>query len=240
MGTIGALAAGAALLAAAPVTAGEWQVTLTPYLMIPTMDGKAAVGPLGVVVNTTPATIFSHLNWGAMGQAEVNNGRWGVNLDATYMNVDVTSDTRRYAINGHQGAYTATLLYRVHPHAELYAGARVNDIGLRLDCNRNCLPLDIANAARGRTWVDPLVGVRTTLPFSDHVDLTTLADVGGFGAASAIAVQAWPSLGVRLGPGKAMAGYRLLYTKYQTGAGRDRFVYDVVTYGPTIGYQLHF
>jgi hypothetical protein len=231
----------ALLLAAGPAMAGDWQFVATPYFMIPTMDGKAAVGPLDVQVSTSPSDIFSHLNWGAMGQFEVTNGKWGFNLDATYMNLDATSDTRRYAVNGHQGAYTGTILYRVHPNAEVYVGARVNDIGTKLDCNFGCRPgIDISHAERSKTWVDPVIGVRAVLPFSDTVDLTAIADFGGFGVGSDVAVQFWPSLGFKAGPGKAMLGYRIIHTKYQDGTGLNRFVYDVTTFGPTLGYQIRF
>jgi hypothetical protein len=68
-----------------------------------------------------------------------------------------------------------------------------------------------------------------------------VADVGGFGIASDISVQAWPSVGFRLSDSIRMKlGYRLLYTKYESGEGMERFVYDVLTYGPTVGVKFQF
>ncbi len=223
---------------ATPAAAEGWTITATPYFMAPTMDGKAAVGPIDAPVSTSPSDIFSNLNWGVMGLVEVNNGQWGVNLDVTYMNLDVTDDRSHASINGHQGAYTGTILYRVHPNAELYAGARVNDIGARLDVSG---PFGERSASRSKSWVDPVIGVRAVLPFNAKVDLTVLADFGGFGIGSDYAAQFWPSLGVRVGAkSKLMAGYRVIYADYHSGSGASRFVYDVVTFGPTVGFQIAF
>jgi hypothetical protein len=36
------------------------------------------------------------------------------------------------------------------------------------------------------------------------------------------------------------AGYRWLYTDYETGSGLNRFKYDMLTHGPQIGFTLHF
>lgn len=227
-----------AITVAAPAAAQGWHFVGTPYFMVPTMDGKAAVGPVEARVSTSPSDIFSNLNWGIMGLFEVNNGRWGVNLDVSYMNLDVTDDRTLASINGHQGAYAGTILYRVHPYAELYAGARLNDIGARLDING---PAGARSASRNKSWVDPIIGVRAVLPVNDKLDLTVLADIGGFGVGSDHAAQFWPALGIRLGARtKLMAGYRVIYTDYEDGAGSSRFVYDVLTYGPTIGFQTAF
>jgi hypothetical protein len=65
--------------------------------------------------------------------------------------------------------------------------------------------------------------------------------VGGFGISSEYAVQAWPSLGFRLGSkSRAMLGYRAIYVKYESGSGLDRFVYDILTHGPTAGVLFRF
>jgi hypothetical protein len=240
------LALGALASLAAPATAQEaqsrpsgWQFTLEPYLMLPSMDGRSSVGPVDVRVSTSPADIFRNLNWGIMGLAELNNGRFGILLDGTYMNLETPRDRLLDSIGGHQGAYSVMALARIDSNAEVYAGARINDIGVRLSATG---PLGVARtASRSVTWVDPIVGMRVNLPFSSTTDLTVMADVGGFGAASDITVQAWPSLGFRLSNAlRAKLGYRLVYTKYETGEGLSRFTYDVLTYGPTIGMQIRF
>lgn len=241
-----ALAAGA-LLGAAPAAAADWEFIVTPYFMAPTSDGKFAVGRFETNISSSPAELFSNLNWGIMGSVEANNGVWGVGLDINYLNLDVTDDDiRRFSVNGHQAAYTGIILRRVSEYAWVYVGARLSDMGLRLDCDRDCaVPLPAGTTladdrSRNERWVEGLVGFRAELPFSETIDLTFVADAGGFGEGSDISINAWPQVGIKLGPGKAMVGYRVIYIKYESETNGRRFVYDAATYGPTIGFELRF
>jgi hypothetical protein len=243
---LGALAAPAIpALAQEPAAAAEaersggWTFTFEPYFMAPYMDGKAGIGPFDVRVSSSPSDIFSNLNWGIMGLLEVNNGRFGIAFDGTYMNLETTREGAVDRIGGHQGAYSGILLARVQKHAEAYVGFRVNDLGLRLSGTG---PLgNPRSASRSESWVDPIIGMRVNLPLSRTTDLTMMADFGGFGIASDISVQAWPTLGFRISDSvRAKLGYRLVYTKYESGEGLDRFAYDVLTYGPTLGLMIRF
>ncbi len=220
---------------------GGWQFLFEPYFMAPYMDGRSAIGPVDVRVSSNPSAIFNNLNWGIMGLLEVNNGRFGLAFDGTYMNLEASRDGFVDRIGGHQGAYSVIALVRIERHAEAYAGIRVNDLGVNLSGTG---PLgNPQSASRSETWVDPIIGMRVTLPLSRTIDLTTLADVGGFGVGSDITVQTWPTLGFRLSDSiHAKLGYRLIYTKYETDGSQlaDRFVYDVLTHGPTLGVQFRF
>lgn len=243
-----------AVLATAPAQARDWNVVVTPYFMAPNMDGKASLGPLETRVKQSPSDIFSNLNWGFMGSVEANNDNWGVNFDVNYMNLDLTPDNvNRLEATGHQAAYTAILLKRVHENAWVYAGARYSDMGVNFGCQTQCLPnggINLPNGGalipevdtrRNEDWVEGLVGFRAELPFNDKLDLTFTADAGGFGAGSDISVNVWPQLGIRLGgSSKAMLGYRLIYIKYENLEGTRPFTYDVLTFGPTLGVEFRF
>lgn len=233
------VAAAASALVSTPASAADWQFSATPYLMFPSMSGDAQVGPLKVDVSSSPSDVFSNLNWGFMGLLEAHNGVWGVNLDLTYMNLDATDDRERGSANGHQGAYSATALYRVAPGLDLYGGIRINSIGLQLE-GFDALDRPVAGS-RTRTWVDPLIGARAVLPINDRFDFTLVADIGGFGLGSDIAAQVWPSIGWRIGSSTRLsAGYRIIHTNYRTGSGASRFVYDITTFGPTLGVTIGF
>ena len=231
-----------AIATAAPATAAEWEFIVNPYFMAPAIDGDLGVGRFDAKVGASPSDVFSRLNWGVMGTVEANNGEWGFNLDVNYLNVDATDDRkRRFSVNGHQAAYTATVLRRVHPAAWVYVGARLSDMGIRLDCNTDCPVVGDRSARRNKQWVEYLAGFRATLPFNDRVDLTVNADVGGFGIGSEVSVNAWPQLGLRISKrAKAMLGYRMIYVKHESGEGASRFVYDALTFGPTIGAEFRF
>jgi hypothetical protein len=229
----------AAAVVAVPAQAEGWAFSLTPYFMAPLMDGKAAVGPLDINVSASPSDIFSNLNWGAMGIIEANNGKFGFAVDLTYMNLETEGPGGRATLSGHQGAYTPMVLARVDKHAEVYVGARINNINAGISGTG---PLgNPRSASRTETWVDPLIGVRTNFQLSRTIDLSVMADIGGFGIASDYAVQAWPTFGFRLGnTSKAILGYRAIYVSYSNGSGPDRFVYDVLTHGPTLGVEFRF
>jgi hypothetical protein len=229
-----------AACSAAPAAAQDtWEYSITPYLMAPNMDGDAAIGPLDFGVSSDPSDVFSNLNWGFMGISEANNGRIGVALDVTYMNLKDKRDGILDNVGGHQGAYTGMVLARLGEHVEGYVGARVNDLGVRIQATGPGGNTTVA--ARGKSWVDPLVGVRATLPLGETTDLTVLADAGGFGVSSDIALQFWPTVGFRLSDNaRAQVGYRLAYTDYQSGTGLSRFKYDVLTFGPTVGVKFSF
>ncbi|TPE63713.1 hypothetical protein FJQ54_02335 [Sandaracinobacter neustonicus] len=233
------LACALASAVSTPASAADWQFSATPYLMFPSMSGDAQVGPLRVDVSTSPGDVFSNLNWGFMGLLEAHNGVWGVNLDLTYMNLDATDDRARGSINGHQGAYSATGLVRVAPGLDVYAGMRVNSLGLHAESFDNLG--QHRSGSRSRTWVDPLIGARAVLPIGDTFDFTLLVDLGGFGIGSDVAAQVWPSFGWKVSNSvKVSAGYRLIYTDYSTGEGANRFVYDITTFGPTLGISISF
>lgn len=247
------MVAAAALLVTTPAVAKDTEILITPYLLIPNLNGKTGIGPAVASVDLTPADIFGQLNWGIMGSAEINNGTWGAKVDAIYSNIDVTDDaTRNFSINARQGLYTFRLQRNFGEGFWVYAGARVNVLRVDLGCNNlSCdvtLPATVTDRdlSRNQTWVDPIVGFQLDKNFSDNVRFLFEADVGGFGAGSEIAVNVWPQIGFKVGrTGTALIGYRIIYVDYKTNVGSaDRlnpeFLWDMNMFGPTIGYQFRF
>lgn len=244
-----ALALMIALLTAAPAAAGPWEVTVNPYFMLPTTGGTFGVGRFETDVAASPSELFSRLNWGFMGAVEVNNGNWGVALDANYFNLDASNDDiRRASLNGHQGVYTLTVLKRISREAEVYAGARLTDYGLTLDCNTTCpIPAQLGGGAfsaarsRSKSWVEPVVGFRARLPFSESVGMVFAVDVGGFSVGSDVSVNVWPQVAWKLSErSSVMVGYKLIYVQYDEGEGSERFLFDGITQGPTLGFEFRF
>lgn len=247
------VAASIAALAVVPAHAKDWNFIVSPYFMAPNMDGKVGLGRLETQVSASPSDVFSNLNWGIMGSIEANNDNWGVNLDVNYLSLDLTPDNlTRLAVDGHQAAVTGIVLKRVHKNAWVYAGARYMDMGVQFSCQSQCLPngginvpgnitVPAIDTSRNQDWVEPLVGFRAELPFSDKVDLTFVADMGGFGQGSEISVNVWPQVGIRLGgSSKLMLGYRLIYIDHENFDNNRRFLYDVLTFGPTLGLEFRF
>jgi hypothetical protein len=248
------MTAAAALLIAAPAAAKDVEWLITPYLMLPSLNGKTGIGPVSKSVDASAIDLLSNLNWAIMGSGEVNNGTWGAKIDIMYSSLgkNVGLD-ERLDLDAGQGLYTFRLQRNISEGFWIYAGARLNTLSVDLNCNDNAcirtLPADrLNNGGVGTdvTWVDPIVGFQLNQNFSDKVRFLFEGDVGGFGAGSQIAVTAWPQIGIRVGKsGTALIGYRIIYVDYKDDITKfDRFqpdfVWDMNMFGPTIGYQFRF
>ena len=162
--------------------------------------------------------------------------RLGFALDANYMNLDASPDEAAISANGSQGAVQPMLFYRAAPWFDLMAGARYNNITLRLESD---FPA-IDGTRRTRDWVDPIIGFRFQAPLSGNTSFSLLANVGGFGLASDLALQVKPMLSFGSGSISFDAGYQLFYMDYSSGGGYQRFAYDVLTQGPVLGMTFRF
>lgn len=249
------MTAAATLLVAAPAAAKDVEWLITPYLMIPSLNGKTGIGRFTQSVDAGPADLFSNLNWAIMGSGEVNNGTWGAKIDIMYSSLGKNGgDNDQFKIDAGQGLYTFRLQRNVSDGFWVYAGARVNTLSVDLNCNSaictSGLPVgDRLNNGVGKdvTWIDPIVGFQLNKDFSDKVRFLFEGDVGGFTVGSQVAVTAWPQIGIRVGKsGTALIGYRIIYVDYKEGTDtrfnrfQPDFVWDMNMFGPTIGYQFRF
>lgn len=215
----------------------DWSFLVQPYLMLPSMDGKAAVAGFDANVDVGARNIVENLNFGFLGYVEAAKGDLALGVDVNYMNLDANPDDALVSANVSQTAIQPMLFYRVTSYFELMGGIRYNSIKLSLAS-------DIA-AIDGREskkdWVDPIVGFRFNGPISNSTSFGLIANAGGFGIGSAIAIQVRPMLSFKVGKGITIdAGYQFFYMDYETGADRNRFAYDVLTTGPILGLSFRF
>lgn len=228
-----------AILSATPVVAevGGWQFVFQPNLMLPTMDGSAAVRGFDANVDVGARDVIENLNIGFLGYVEANNGTIAFGLDANYMNLDANPGSSRIRANVSQTAVQPMLFYRVVDNFELMAGLRYNNIYMKLDSDI----VLIDGQDRTKDWLDPIVGFRFSSPLGGSTSFSLLANVGGFGIGSDIAIQTRPMLSFGVGSGISIdVGYQLVYMDYESGSGSDRFAYDVLTSGPILGVTFRF
>ncbi|MCG2841774.1 hypothetical protein L6Q21_12350 [Sandaracinobacter sp. RS1-74] len=235
------MAGAVALLAAmaAPVAAqdGGWQIVLQPYLMVPAMTGSAAVKGFDADVDVGRKDVVKNLNIGFLGYVEVTNGRLGFAVDTNYMDLDATPDSARISANSSQLAVQPMLFYRVAQWFDLMLGARYNKISLKLESDLEA----VDGLKRSKDWMDPIAGFRFQGPLGGATTFSLLANIGGFGLGSDLALQVKPMLSFGVGSGISIdAGYQLAYMDYESGSGRDRFAYDVLTHGPLLGVTFRF
>ena len=208
-----------------------------PYIMLPAMDGKAAVHGIDADVKIGREDIINNLNIGFLGYVEIAKGDWAIGVDTNYMNLDATKDDQRTSAYMAQTAVQPMIFYRVDENLELVGGARYN--ALKVDLESQILAID--GAERKKDWVDPIVGMRMTAPLGDSSHFSFMANVGGFGFGSDIAIQVRPMVSFGVSRSTTIdVGYQLFYMKYESGTGSDRFLYDVLTEGPLVGATFRF
>lgn len=222
----------------------QWKITVAPYLMLPWMDGTAAVKGREVKVNVAPSEIFSNLQMGAMGFFEARKAKWGVGVDALYMalgttveRVPVLGDRANADVDFNQGAYTFTGLRQLHNKVDFLFGARWNVLQGRLGFKGPQATVVEAT----KQWVDPIVGLKLRQPLGGKWSFSMQGDIGGFGAGSDFAWQLFPVVGVDVGKRTTLGmGYRVLGVNYKTGSQTDLFKYDVITQAFVLGAAFHF
>jgi hypothetical protein len=125
---------------------------------------------------------------------------------------------------------------------EPYAGARWTHLRLEIELKQGNqpAPAHLPQVDKSQNWVDPIVGTRVHVNFTDHWVLTGAADVGGFGVGSDISWNAQGYIGYRTTlfgvPVIPSVGYRALYQNYD----RDSFKWDVIQQGPILGAAFKF
>lgn len=227
----------AAPLSPALASDAGWSFLVQPYIMLPAMNGSAAVRGFDANVDVGRKDIISNLNFGFLGYVEASNGTVAFGLDANYMNLDANPDDRRTRANVSQTALQPMLFYTLVDKFELMAGLRYNKVKLGLESD---IPA-IDGAERSKDWLDPIVGFRFAAPIGGNNSFSVLANVGGFGVGSDLAIQVKPMLSFGIGRTTTIdLGYQLFYMDYETGSGTDRFAYDVLTEGPIIGVSFRF
>ena len=159
-------------------------------------------------------------NYLDLGTEKVNEG---VNAEADFTS-QILNLAGAYRFSG--GVHTWEGLAGIR-YTSLDSEISLNNLGVRVSGDQD--------------WVDPIVGVRYTWAINDTWSLRAYGDIGGFGAASDLT---WQALGlISFKPWKHVsiaAGYRAIYTDYETGSGDDQFSYDATVYGPVAGVNINW
>jgi len=220
-----------------------WRFRLAPYAWLTSTSGSIGAGPLSVDAGMDSSTILSNLQIGAMFDAEIAYDRWSFENDLIYARFTNSKDTpgpRFGELKGsaYQLFWTSYLGYRIirteRFFMDLQAGFRMASMGLELELTPGLLP----GRSRyfSRTWVDPVIGLRTRTYLTDWLFIVARGDIGGFGANSELTWQALGGVGFQVSRWFGVfAGYRSLGYNYDQG-----FEYNVNTHGPLLGFEVSF
>lgn len=230
-----------------------WEFTVAPYLWAASLDGDVGIGPLEADVDVGFIDILKDLSLAGMLHAEARNGDLGgfANLffvrtkdeSSGDIDVDVKNDTAYIALGGFYRVYDwqwgesaggEPLRLAVEP----YAGLRWSY--LRAEIEPSGGPVNLPQADRSESFVDPLVGLRLASRLTERWSAFVAADGGGFGVGSDYSWNVQAHARYRLSvfgtPASLDIGYRALHQKYDD----DDFEWDVTTHGPILGLAFAF
>ena len=223
--------------------AADWQFEATPYVWFAGMQGDVGIGPVTAEgAHASFGDIMKSLRAGFMGAFEARNDRFGVLVDAIYMQLSQSTPAPAPFLGDiharpTQQAYTLAALWRVDDAhgVDLVGGVRVNDIRLDLDLSSSALAPQGRSGTQDRSWADAIVGAGTQCAVAPQWTLVGYVDMGG-GSSD----FTWQALaGANYAVSSTMTakfGYRYLKVDYH----RDNFLYDVATGGPYAGIGLRF
>jgi hypothetical protein len=253
---VGLLAAGLLIAGTASLARAQdddpnaWHVTVTPYVWAAGVYGDVTVRGRDAELDESFVDLLDKTDTlvGLAGHLEVTRGRWGVFGDFFYVKTEVEDagitgldvTVRMWFTEfGGQVRLLDTREERVPGLTlDVYGGGRYSFVELDLDT------AGTASANHSKNWVDPIVGARVGVHFSEHVFLLFAGDVGGFGVGSDFAWSAMGLLGYRWeGAGvewALLAGYKALAQDYTTGSGPSRFRWDTTMHGPILGLSIRF
>ena len=228
----------------------RWHFTLAPYVIFPFINGSATLANQTVDVDLTTGDVLKRLDWFLTLYFEARHPKFAVATDLLYMNLgeggDLPVGERSADFQMQQLAAEFVFLGRIVDWFELGFGGRVNFVQTGLTAPAGMALPEIDLDFR-QTWFDPLVVFRFLVPFKDdHWRMALRADVGGFALGSTYAWQVYPYGGYNFDGinGKRVfelgVAFRALGMRYETGSGPSRFVYDMIIWGPELGFVFHF
>ncbi len=221
-----------------------WRFRLAPYAWLTSTSGTIGVGPLSTDAGMDSSTILSNLQIGAMFVAEVAYDRWSFENDLIYARFQTANDTPGPIFGELKSTlyelfWTSYVGYHVVQcdrfTMDVQAGFRMASMGLELELTPGLLP----GRSRywTRTWIDPVIGLRTRTYLNDWLFIPIRGDIGGFGANSELTWQAFAGVGAQISRWAALVvGYRSLGYNYD----QANFEYNVNTHGPLLGFEVSF
>jgi len=228
----------------------KWNFLTDVYLMFPNMDGETGIGNLITVpVDANPGDIFSKLKMAGMVYFEAQTKKWAITNDFVYMSLNQEITPGKLIVSGDVTAkefiWETAGLYRIVPFWEVGVGGRLNNIAAEIDARRNAIgvgnPTETVAGNSSKTWFDPILITRVATDFNNKWLFQFRGDVGGFGIGSDFTWQLQAYAGYRFTKVfQLTAGYRILGIDYDKGTDKERFIYNVDTFGPVVRMGFNF
>jgi hypothetical protein len=229
------------------------------------MDGSITVRGLEADVDASFNDLLDEMNFGFMVAYEARKGHWGLWGNTIYSNLgnsDVDGPAGLLEIDPSVTAFWQELggFYRLGTWdladssdkkmpsltVDTFLGARYTYLDTKIDFKfEGPFRSSSKNVDEDKSWVEPLVGVRTIWDFYERWTLTLAGDIGGVAFGSDFAWSASGLIGYQFSlfgedNARVFAGYRTLSQDYTDGSGNDKFEWDVTLHGPILGLGFRF
>jgi len=221
----------------------DWDFSLAPfYLWAISIDGDIGLREQTASTSLDFGDVWDKLNAVLTLRFDtIYRNKFGFLVDYNYL--DLGKEKVTDAVNA-EASFKSQILnlagtYRLKSGThtwDLLAGARYTALDAEVSL-RN-LGADLSG---DQDWIDPIVGARYLYEINDNWAVRLYGDIGGFGVSSDLT---WQALGlVDFHPWEhvaIVAGYRAIYTDYETGSGNSQFSYDATVHGPLIGLDIRW
>jgi hypothetical protein len=230
--------------AAAPVfgQSSDWRQTFAVYLMGAGMDGEVGLASLTADVDVGFDDVLDHLRLGTMMYYAAERNGWTYAVDLIYMRLEGQKDVppiASFQAKADQAVISLEAARLLGDRFEVLAGVRFNSVEPEIAITASSGLSEIRG--RSEEWWDPFVGARYTADVANAWSVTLRADVGGFSVGADSAWQLVARADWHISDDlDLLFGYRILDVDYEDGEGQDRFLYDVQSSGPVIGFAWHF
>jgi len=204
------------------------------------------------------------------GRFEVSKGPWGFYTELEYVRLSDSGEGQKdidipifrppgFTIQGNADVISvysvgeAALTYDVYASPCLVAHMPELIVealgGARYQYLRTKVNLELAGPLRDRSfeadesksWVDPFVGGRIIWSPGEKWVTSLETDFGGFTVSSDFTFNIRAEAAYRINRWFFVnAGYRVLYTDYETGSGDEEFDYNLWVHGPFVGVGVEF
>lgn len=237
--------------AAAPATQDDnWQVTVSPYLWLPSLHGNGEVDGHTGRFHAPFHKLVHDLNFAIMGNVAVSKGRYGAFLDGQYLDLSEGLSFPSSGVSA-DGSVRSTQLslggfyqaYRQNLGGSTLSGAPREWIvspvaGVSWTRMRVQVRGDGLSETHTNTWAMPFIGFRSSYDLNRRWNLSTQWDVGTWGRNYNLQGQAY--LGYRFKMfdlnSLFLVGGRILHQDYQ----HDGLHWNVSQYGPVAGISMTF
>jgi len=224
---------------------GGWSFTLAPYAWMSGISGDVAtIPPLPPSkVDESFSDVLDDLEGAFFVYGEARKDRLFFMADFVYTNV---SSSDGYGSGGFLkvdldqenillGAAAGYSVIKEPEYGlDLFGGARYWSIDSELTLTG---PAARRSTSHSEDWLDPIVGARFAVPFSENWSFQISTAVGGFGVGADLEWDLFSTISYRLSDWAWVGfGYRYLSVDYDHGG----FLYELDQQGPVLGAAFRF